>query len=208
MKKQSCPVCNELSSQCLSCASYVVDGEHIYYNEIKDFGATKEHELQFIKHIDKHSVTAFFNKGKLYIPSRQGRSVPLAIGLQWDVWQEQQAIIDDLIYKAKLRESDHQALLVKYQATKKCWEDMGKECESLKAQLNNMEQCYIQLKQEHNELIAFNTEIDRKQKSAEKTTEKYKFKVSMIGNLLRDSTDQDMTLKAIRKVVDRVGEHG
>ena len=78
----------------------------------------------------------------------------------------------------------------------------------LKTQLNNMEQCYIQLKQEHNELIAFNTEIDRKQKSAEKTAEKYKFKVSMIGDLLRDSTDQDMTLKAIRTVVDRVGEHG
>lgn len=82
------------------------------------------------------------------------------------------------------------------------------EIDQLKTQLNNMEQCYIQLKQEHNELIAFNTEIDRKQKSAEKTTEKYKFKVSMIGDLLRDSTDQDMTLKAIQTVIDRVGEHG
>ena len=81
------------------------------------------------------------------------------------------------------------------------------EIDQLKTQLNNMEQCYIQLKQEHNELIAFNTEIDRKQKSAEKTTEKYKFKVSMIGNLLRDSTDQDMTLQAIQTVIDRVGEH-
>ena len=81
------------------------------------------------------------------------------------------------------------------------------EIDQLKTQLNNMEQCYIQLKQEHNELIAFNTEIDRKQKSAEKTAEKYKFKVSMIGDLLRDSTDQEMTLKAIRTVVDRVGEH-
>ena len=81
------------------------------------------------------------------------------------------------------------------------------EIDQLKTQLNNMEQCYIQLKQEHNELIAFNTEIDRKQKSAEKTTEKYKFKVSMIGDLLRDSTDQDMTLKAIQTVIDRVGEH-
>ena len=81
------------------------------------------------------------------------------------------------------------------------------EIDELKTQLNNMEQCYIQLKQEHNELIAFNTEIDRKQKSAEKTAEKYKFKVSMIGDLLRDSTDQDMTLKAIQTVIDRVGEH-
>ena len=79
--------------------------------------------------------------------------------------------------------------------------------DQLKAELNNMEQCYIQIKQEHNELIAFNTEIDRKQKSAEKTTEKYKFKVSMIGDLLRDSTDQEMTLKAIQTVIDRVGEH-
>lgn len=67
-------------------------------------------------------------------------------------WNHQQAIIDDLIYKAKLRESDHQALLVKYQATKKCWEDMGKECESLKAQLNNMEACYIEKKKECKEL--------------------------------------------------------
>lgn len=63
-------------------------------------------------------------------------------------WNHQQAIIDDLIYKAKLRESDHQALLVKYQATKKCWEDMGKKCESLKAQLNNIETCYIEKKKQ------------------------------------------------------------
>ena len=57
------------------------------------------------------------------------------------VCQEQQAKIDELIYRAKLRESDHQALLVKYQATKKCWDDMGKECESLKAQLNKHSEC-------------------------------------------------------------------
>lgn len=74
-------------------------------------------------------------------------------------------------------------------------------------QLNNMEQCYIQLKQEHNELIAFNTVQDRMQKSAEKVAEKYKRKVSMIADLLRDSTDKDMTLKAIQTVIERVGEH-
>ena len=78
--------------------------------------------------------------------------------------------------------------------------------DNLKAQLNSMEQCYIGIKQEHNELIAFNTGIDRKQKVAEKTAEKYKFKVSMIADLLRDCSDQDMTLKAIKTVIDRVGE--
>lgn len=80
------------------------------------------------------------------------------------------------------------------------------EIKQLKTQLNNMEQCYIQLKQEHNELIAFNTEIDRKQKVAEKTAEKYKSKVSMIADLLRDPLDIEMTIKAITTVIERVGE--
>ena len=110
---KSCPVCQEQSDQCLSCASYVVDGERIYYEKLKDFGATKDHEIRFINRIQKQRVTAFFHNGELYIPSRQGRSVPLAIGLQWDAWQEQQAIIDNL-----------------------------------KAQLDNMEQCYIGVKKE------------------------------------------------------------
>lgn len=79
--------------------------------------------------------------------------------------------------------------------------------DSLRQQLNNMEQCYIQLKQEHNDLIAFNTALDRKQKSTEKATEKYKSKVLMIADLLRDSTDKEMTIKAIKTVIDRVGEH-
>ena len=114
---KSCPVCQEQSGQCLSCGSYVVDGERIYYEKLKDFGATKDHEVRFINRIQKHRTTAFFHNGKLYIPSRQGRSVPLAIGLQWDAWQEQQAIIDNL-----------------------------------KAQLNNMEACYIEKKKQVEEL--------------------------------------------------------
>ncbi len=84
---------------------------------------------------------------------------------------------------------------------------LKEENDSLKDQLNNMEQCYIQIKQEHNELVAFNTVQDCKQKAAEKVAKKYKRKVSMIADLLRDSTDQDMTLKAIKTVIDRVGEH-
>ena len=93
---KSCPVCQEQSDQCLPCGSYVVDGERIYCERLKDFGATKDHEVRFINRIQKHRTTAFFHNGKLYIPSRQGRSVPLAIGLQWDAWQEQQAKIDEL----------------------------------------------------------------------------------------------------------------
>lgn len=94
-KFKSCSSCKEQSDQCLLCASYVVDGERIYYEKLKDFGATQDHELRFINRIQKHRTTAFFHNGKLYIPSRQGRSVPLAIGLQWEAWQEQQAEIEE-----------------------------------------------------------------------------------------------------------------
>ena len=93
---KSCPVCQEETEQCLTCASYVVDGERIYYEKLKDFGATQDYELRFIQRIQKHRTTAFFHKGNLYIPSRQGRSVPLAIGLQWEAWQEQQAKVEEL----------------------------------------------------------------------------------------------------------------
>ncbi|WP_257224114.1 hypothetical protein [Acinetobacter sp. YH16053] len=87
------------------------------------------------------------------------------------------------------------------------WCEKQVRIDELKTQLTNMEQCYIQLKQEHNGLIAFNTVQDRKQKAAEKVAEKYKRKVLMIADLLRDSTDKDMTLKAIQTVIERVGEH-
>lgn len=107
-------------------------------------------------------------------------------------WDFQQAEIDHL-------ETMNQRYIGKMQ-------EQQDQVADLKAQLTNMEQCYIGIKQEHNELIAFNTEIDRKQKVAEKTAEKYKFKVSMIADLLRDCVDQDMTLKAIKTVIDRVGE--
>lgn len=102
---KSCPVCQEQSYQCLSCGSYVVNGDRIYYEKLKDFGATKDHEVRFINRIQKHHTTAFFHNGKLYTPSRQGRSVPLAIGLQWDAWQEQQAKIDELNQHIKRLES-------------------------------------------------------------------------------------------------------
>ena len=109
-------------------------------------------------------------------------------------WDFQQAEIDHL-------ETMNQRYIGKMQ-------EQQDQVADLKAQLTNMEQCYIGIKQEHNELIAFNTGIDRKQKVAEKTAEKYKFKVSMIADLLRDCLDQDMTLKAIKTAIDRVGEHG
>ena len=107
-------------------------------------------------------------------------------------WDFQQAEIDHL-------ETMNQRYIGKMQ-------EQQDQVADIKAQLTNMEQCYIGIKQEHNELIAFNTGIDRKQKVAEKTAEKYKFKVSMIADLLRDCSDQDMTLKAIKTVIDRVGE--
>lgn len=100
-KFKSCPVCQDQANQCLVCGSYVVDGERIYYKELKNYGATQDHEIRFIDRIQNQKTIAFFHNGRLYIPSRQGRSVPLAIGLQWGAWQEQQSQIDQISGSAK-----------------------------------------------------------------------------------------------------------
>ena len=86
--------------------------------------------------------------------------------------------------------------------------EMGdpKEVEMLLKNGGFLEMNLTELQREHAELIAFNTVLDRKHKAAEKIAEKYKFKVSMIADLLRDCSDQDMTLKAIKTVIARVGE--
>ena len=86
--------------------------------------------------------------------------------------------------------------------------EMGdpKEVEMLLKNGGFLEMNLTELQREHAELIAFNTKLERKQNDAEKTAKKYMCKVLMIANLLRDSTDQDMTLKAIATVIERVGE--
>ncbi len=81
-----------------------------------------------------------------------------------------------------------------------------KEVEMLLKNGGFLEMNLAELQREHAELIAFNTVLDRKHKAAEKIAEKYKFKVLMIADLLRDCSDQDMTLKAITTVIERVGE--
>ena len=86
--------------------------------------------------------------------------------------------------------------------------EMGdpKEVEMLLKNGGFLEMNLAELQREHAELIAFNTVLDRKHKAAEKIAEKYKFKVSMITDLLRDYSNQDMTLKAITTVIERVDE--
>ena len=86
--------------------------------------------------------------------------------------------------------------------------EMGdpKEVEMLLKNGGFLEMSLAELQREHAELIAFNTVLDRKQKAAEKIAEKYKFKVSMITDLLQNPLDREMTIKAITTVIERVGE--
>ncbi len=83
---------------------------------------------------------------------------------------------------------------------------MKTEVEMLLKEGNFLDLSLNELQREHVELIAFNTVLDRKQKEAEKMAKKYKSKVSMISELLVDCSDQDMTLRAIKTVIERVGE--
>jgi len=64
-----------------------------------------------------------------------------------------------------------------------------------------------ELQREHAELIAFNTVIDRKQKTAEKIAKKYKSKIELITDLLRNPHDQSMMLKAIENVINTNFDH-
>ncbi len=63
-----------------------------------------------------------------------------------------------------------------------------------------------QLQQEHAEFLAFNEELDRRCKAHEADAQKYQTKCWHITTLLMNPVDQDMTLKAIKTVIERVGE--
>lgn len=86
--------------------------------------------------------------------------------------------------------------------------EMGnpKEVETLLEHGTFLDLNLTELQREHAELIAFNTVIDRKLKAESEVTKKYQNKVLMIADLLRDPSDQELTLKAIKTVVERVGE--
>lgn len=64
----------------------------------------------------------------------------------WSVWKEKQAIIDEHTEVIKLQDAD----LRKYE----------KQIEGLKAQLNNMEACYIEVKKERDELQKTNISLE------------------------------------------------
>lgn len=42
---------------------------------------------EFIQFAANQRITAYFENGQLVIPSGQGRSVPLALGISWQAWQ-------------------------------------------------------------------------------------------------------------------------
>ncbi len=63
-----------------------------------------------------------------------------------------------------------------------------------------------QLRQEHAELLLFNEELDRRYKAHKADAQKYQTKCWHITTLLINPVDKDMTLKAIKTVIERVGE--
>ncbi|MGR0306547.1 hypothetical protein [Acinetobacter beijerinckii] len=63
-----------------------------------------------------------------------------------------------------------------------------------------------QLRQEHAELLLFNEDLDQRCKAHKAESEKYQAKCWKIAMLLINPVDKDMTLKAIKTVIERVGE--
>lgn len=69
-----------------------------------------------------------------------------------------------------------------------------------------MQMTLEQLQQEHAELLLFNDELDRNCKAHKAKANKYQTKCWHIQTLLINPVDKDMTLKAIKTVIERVGE--
>ena len=64
-----------------------------------------------------------------------------------------------------------------------------------------------QLQKEHAELLAFNEKLERDRNKYRKDALKYAKKVQMIERLfVVPSDDHELTLKAIKTIVERVGE--
>ena len=63
-----------------------------------------------------------------------------------------------------------------------------------------------QLQKEHAELLAFNEKLDCERNGYRKDTQKYAKKVQMIASLfVVPSDDHELTLKAIKTIVEQVG---
>ena len=63
-----------------------------------------------------------------------------------------------------------------------------------------------QLQKEHAELLAFNEKLDRERNKYRKYAMKYAKKVQMIESLsVVPSNDHELTLKAIKTIVEQVG---
>lgn len=63
------------------------------------------------------------------------------------------------------------------------------------------------LKAEMNDLLAFNEKLDRERNGYRKDARKYARKVQMIASLfVVPGDDHELTLKAIKAIVERVGE--
>ena len=71
---------------------------------------------------------------------------------------------------------------------------------------NYLEMNLEQLQKEHTELLAFNEKLDRERNKYRKYALKYAKKVQMIESLfVVPSDNHELTLKAIKTIVERVG---
>ena len=72
---------------------------------------------------------------------------------------------------------------------------------------NYLEMNLEQLQKEHAELLAFNEKLDRERNAYRRDAQKYAMKVKMIASLfVVPSNDYELTLKAIKTIVELVGE--
>lgn len=84
--------------------------------------------------------------------------------------------------------------------------ELAVSCFKKEKRIEHLDKQHSELQKEHAALLAFNDNLDRERRLANEQARKYKYKVDMIADLLIDCSDQELTLKAIKTVIERVME--
>lgn len=91
------------------------------------------------------------------------------------------------------------------------WQEKQAEIDQLKAQLRNMEKCYIDIKKERDDLLAANTAMDRERNQYRNQATVYRQRLSQAGGLIAQYfklrlDEPEMTIKAIQNSLIGHGE--
>lgn len=115
---------------------------------MNDFILSEKSKAEFVEYIAQDGIECWFEGDRFVMPSGQGRTAKGIVIHKLQVWKLKEAAIQEMDEVIKMQDAD----LRKYE----------KQIESLREQLNNMEQCYIGKKKQVEDALHILDELYRK----------------------------------------------